>query len=195
MRYSYTTDSRHRMSKLELFYPVKPLVISQAFGIKNPSYLQFGFSEHNGWDYPVPFRLIAYAMCDGIVTEVGENKGAGRYVKYRTNEPVEANGHKGLVQFMYMHADETIVRKGDIVKAGTPLMYCDTTGFSTGNHLHISAYFIGQDGKKLRIGRAETDYCFDFSLFYNRFYAEDAPKVFAIYYKIIALLRDYLNRI
>jgi len=41
------------MSKLELFYPAKPYKITQAFGINNPSYLQFGFSQHNGIDIAV----------------------------------------------------------------------------------------------------------------------------------------------
>lgn len=183
------------MDELELFYPVKPLVISQAFGIYNPAYKQFGFTHHNGWDYPVPSRAIAYAMCEGVVTDVGEKEGAGKYVRYRTNERVKVNEHARLVSFIYMHGAEQIVRKGDIVHAGTPLMYCDNTGFSTGNHLHISASFVDEAGKTLLIGQKATNFCFDFAPFYNKYYAVDAPKVFAIYYKVIALLREFINRI
>jgi murein DD-endopeptidase MepM/ murein hydrolase activator NlpD len=177
------------MSKLELFYPVKPLITTQAFGIFNPAYKQFDFSYHNGWDYATTHGQIAYAMCDGIVTDVGENGGAGKYVRYKTAEAVEAEGALEVVEFMYMHAEKQLVKKGQYVKAGDPLIVCDNTGFSTGPHLHISAYFINPAGKKIRGRFAKTDYCIDFSKYYNRYFAVDAQKIFSIYYFSLFIIK------
>lgn len=181
------------MPKLELFYPVKPVRINQAFGIYNPAYEQFGFTHHNGIDYATVADQTAYAMCDGIVSEVGTQKGAGNFVRYRTVGKVEVQGRLEWVEFMYMHAAKVLVKKGDIVKAGDPLIICDSTGFSTGNHLHISAYYLTPLGAKARVGWEGTNWCFDFSRYYNNFFAEDAQKVFSLYYQIIALLRSYLK--
>lgn len=180
------------MAKLDLFYPLKPLRINQAFGIKNPSYEQFGFSKHNGWDYALDPDLIAGAMCDMEVYDVGFNSGAGNYVRARTPSPVEAEGRVGYVAFMYMHAKECLVKEGQILKAGDPIMVCDNTGFSTGNHLHISAYFVNELNEKLP-GNPETDHCFDFSRYYNGYFADDAQTVYMVLYKLISFLRKVLR--
>ena len=119
--------------------PVKPLGVNQAFGVYNPAYQQFGFTKHNGIDMWTWSGQPAYAMCDGYVLAVGENSGAGKFVIIRTTEPVEAEGFTGLVAFHYLHAKEIKVKKGQMVKAGDLVMLCDNTGFSTGEHLHVSA--------------------------------------------------------
>lgn len=177
------------MARLSVFMPVKPLWINQAFGIFNPAYKQFGFTRHNGVDFQVVDGQLAYAMCDGYVTDEGQNAGAGKYVRFRTAEPVEAEGRTGVVEFVYMHARKTLVKKGQYLKAGDVIMECDNTGFSTGHHLHVSAYFVSPSGKKLRVGSKETDYCFDFMPYWNKYFAVDAQRVLSILYKILALLK------
>lgn len=178
--------------KLELFFPAKPYQITQAFGIANPSYLQFGFSKHNGIDFAVDADGIVRAMCDGVVYETGYNSGAGNFVRYKT-ETVEAEGRTGIVGFMYMHAKEVLVKKGQVIKAGDALIVADNTGFSTGPHTHISAYFINSLDQRVPIGEPETDYCFDFSKYYNKYFADDAQTVFGVLFKIKQLLTDYLK--
>lgn len=182
------------MAKLELFYPVKPLWISQGFGVLNPLYNELGFSRHNGIDFVTHEGQRAYAVFDGYVTDVGFNKTAGHYVKIRTEEPVEAFGKNELVVAWYGHGERILVEKGQLVKAGDPLMVCDSTGFSTGNHLHISTYFVDAGGKKIRTGSKDTNYDFDPSPFFNRFYAQDAQNVLGILHRIIALLKAYLKQ-
>jgi murein DD-endopeptidase MepM/ murein hydrolase activator NlpD len=179
---------------LELFYPVKPLKVNQAFGIFNPAYEKFGFNRHNGIDYATTHRQPVYSMCDGVVTEVKNYpSGAGKAVRVRTLSPVEAEGVNRYAEFMYMHADEVKVVEGQKVKAGDLLTFADNTGFSTGTHLHISAYFVDPAKQtafnKLKVGDETTDYCFDFSKYYNGYYAADATKVFGIFNQIISLLK------
>ena len=163
------------IKKLELSYPAKPYVVTQKFGIKNSAYEQFGFSRHNGEDFRVDADGIVVAMCRGVVIRTGDNPtGAGKYVEYRTLEPVEAEGSTGHVAFTAMHGERILVKPGDSTWAGTPLMVADNTGFSTGPHTHISAYFVDPTtGFKIENGNKETNHCFDFSKYYNGFYADD----------------------
>ena len=70
--------------KLELFYPAKPFAITQGWGIKNPSYEQFGFSHHNGVDFILGKDKKLHAPCDLVVTDVGYNSGAGNYIRWIT---------------------------------------------------------------------------------------------------------------
>lgn len=178
--------------KLDLFYPAKPYKITQSFGISNPSYNQFGFSKHNGVDFAVDDDGIVRAMCDGEVYEVGFNNGAGNFVRYKTGL-VEAEGRTGIVAFMYMHASKCLVVRGQKVKAGDPLIIAGNTGFSTGPHTHISAYFINSLDEKINVGNPESDYCFDFSKYYNGYYSDFAPQVLMILNNIIALLKKRLG--
>lgn len=159
--------------KLSLYYPAKPYKVTQAFGILNPSYNQFGFSKHNGVDFTIDTDGIVNAMCDGIVYDVGYNSGAGNYVRYKTTVPVEAEGRTGYVAFMYMHAKSHLVKIGDKVLAGDELIVADNTGFSTGPHTHISAYFIDNKTNAKLVGDPTTDHCFDFAKYYNGKYASD----------------------
>jgi len=180
------------MSKLELFYPAKPYKITQAFGINNPSYLQFGFSQHNGIDFLIDADGMANAMCDGVVYEVGFNAGAGTYVRYKTNVPVEVEGRTAHVAFMYMHAEKALVKVGQQVTPMTPLIIADNTGFSTGPHTHISAYLIDSKNAKMALD-PKSDHCFDFAKYYNGYHAVDSEKVMTILYGIVDLLKTWLK--
>ena len=183
--------------KLELYYPAKPYEVTQAFGILNPSYNQFGFTRHNGIDFRVDADGIVRAMCDGYVYDVGFNNGAGNYVRYHTLKPVEAEGRTGTVAFMYMHAKENLVKVGQEVKAGDAIMVADNTGFSTGPHTHISAYFINELYEKID-GNPETDHCFDFSKYYNGLYSDSIieglnDQIRGLMFAIIAILKKKLG--
>jgi murein DD-endopeptidase MepM/ murein hydrolase activator NlpD len=175
--------------KLELFYPAKPYIVTQAFGLLNSSYKDNGmtFIKHNGIDFKVDTDGIVRAMCDLEVYEVGENSKAGRYVRLKTLNPVEAEGKVGTVAFMYMHADRHLCKQGDILKAGDPVIVADNTGFSTGPHTHISAYFINSANVKLE-GDPDVDHCFDFSKYYNNYYSDDATQVYLILTATISIL-------
>lgn len=178
--------------KLSLYYPTKPYEITQAFGITNPSYNQFGFTKHNGIDFRVDTDGIVRAMCDGEVYDVGYNAGAGNYVRYKTNL-VEAEGRTGYVAFMYMHAEKCLVKSGQKIQAGDALIVADNTGFSTGPHTHISAYFVNELNEKLPLN-PDTDHCFDFSKYYNGKFSDDIivalqRQVLSLISKILALLK------
>lgn len=175
--------------KLNLYYPAKPYVITQAFGIRNPLYEQFGFKRHNGVDFRVDTDKVVRAMCDGVVYDVGFNNGAGNYVRYKT-PLVEAEGRLGYVGFMYMHAEKCLVKTGDRVQAGDPIIIADNTGFSTGPHTHISAYFVNESNQKIEDGDPTVDHCFDFAKYYNGKFADDI--ILAMYKQILELAQKIL---
>lgn len=182
--------------RLELWYPAKPYIIEQAFGIFNPAYLKFGYDHHNGIDFRVDTDGIVRAVCDGVVTEVKEYPtGAGKAVRYRTTTPVEAEGVTEFVEFIYMHGAKQLVTVGQKISAGDPIIVADNTGFSTGPHTHISAYFIDINSptgsNKLPIGEKNCDYCFDHSKYFNKFYADDVGTVIGLYQQLVSLLKRY----
>ena len=163
------------MTKLKLDYPTFPFFITQAWGISNPSYLQFGFSKHNGVDFLLGTDKIAKAMCAGVVIETGFNTGAGNFVKYRTGL-VEAEGTECLVEFYYMHAEKVLVQAGQIVSAGTPLIIQDNTGFSTGPHTHISAYRLNPTDWTRLDSALDTNRTFDWLKYTQYKFTRDMVK-------------------
>lgn len=162
--------------RLQLSYPTKPYIVTQAWGVPNEAYRQFGFWKHNGIDFTVDTDGKASAMCDGIVTETGYNDGAGNYVKYRT-DAVEAEGQECHVWFFYMHAKELLVKIGDKVTRGQDIIIADNTGFSTGPHTHISARRYTVDERIMLDTDPATNYTFDFSKYYDGTYPDGTTKV------------------
>jgi Membrane proteins related to metalloendopeptidases len=177
------------MPPFSVYYPIKPLIVTQAFGIFNPAYERFGFTYHNGIDMALNGDKIAYSMCKGIVIDAGYNDGAGNYLKIRTNDKVAAEGKVGYVCLMYMHGEKLLVKKGQQVFLGTPIMVCDNTGFSTGEHLHVSAFFVNEYGTKEPWGRADSDYCFDWSKYCTRYFAQDAETLLRLLQKLLLLMQ------
>lgn len=129
------------MSKLELYYPVKPIV-NQYFGGNGDYYKSLGLNiiGHNGWDFQAFDGQPIYAAHDGVVTFTGEDGKGGLGVIIRTKEQFEdINGDSRFYKSIYWHlkASSFNVKPGDEVKAGHLLAEADNTGLSTGSHLHF----------------------------------------------------------
>ncbi|MBS5793292.1 MAG: M23 family metallopeptidase [Lachnospirales bacterium] len=78
-----------------------------------------------------------YAVKPGIVTEVGNSKTYGTYIKYKTYDNYE---------IMYAHLNKSLVKKDDKIESNQKVGLVGNTGLSTGFHLH---YTILKDGKYL----------------------------------------------
>lgn len=111
---------------------------TQGFGRENTNpdvlsiYEGMGMLGHNGWDWLAPTDSGLYFDCDinGIVTNVSEDSNGGRGIKIRTEDK------DGIFQHRYWHLREANVRKGQIVETGDLIGWNDSTGKSTGPHLH-----------------------------------------------------------
>lgn len=79
-----------------------------------------------------------YASHDGIITFAGEDGSAGWGVVIRTNETYDYKGESVYFKTIYWHLLPKIpVKSGQQVRIGEVIGYGDSTGYSTGPHLHF----------------------------------------------------------
>lgn len=186
------------MNKFTLFYPVKPTVINQVFGLHPEVYSQFGLKGHNGLDLGAYHGQPVYAAHDGTCyPEIDNNQGNG--VVLRTDEAFDYNGQQVHFKSIYWHLikADAVVKTGQKVKAGDLIGYADSTGFSTGDHLHFGLKPQAWNENDWTWINTEQDNGFlgaiDPTPFFNGFFAEDAQKVFGYYTAIIKLLQAFLK--
>ncbi len=94
---------------------------------------------HPALDIAIGYGAHIYASNNGVVHEVGYQGGYGNYVIIKHNN--NANNYT-----LYAHLSRYIVRKGQVVSAGTLLGYMGSTGMSTGPHLHFELW-VGEPHK------------------------------------------------
>lgn len=181
------------MSKFELWFPQKPYIITQAWGIYNPAYLKFGFSKHNGIDYGPWMSTPLRAPVRMEVVEVGSNAGAGNFLKAVTTEKWLVEGREAYVGLVFMHNKEITVPVGRVLEIGEIFAIPDNTGFSTGTHSHLSCYMLADDKKTRLGGEADTSFTFDHAPYYNGFYAQDSKSVLILVGRAIGIASEILN--
>jgi len=145
-----------------LFKPVNPFQITQNFGedkccVDKATFTKYIYKEtsqtcpvgfksvysmmkgHNGLDLVAKRWQPCYAMQDGEVVEVSTEEARGLGVTILTNDKYYCEESKTTTQFVYKcwHFIANNVHVGDKVEVGSLLGYCDSTGYSTGDHLHI----------------------------------------------------------
>ena len=105
--------------------------ISSDFG-----YREFDGSFHNGTDYAADEGTEVYCAADGVVTFAGwDDTGYGNYVVV-THE----NGYKTG----YAHLSSIYAEEGKKISAGDIIGGVGSTGYSTGNHLHLNVFYNGE---------------------------------------------------
>lgn len=102
-------------------------------------------AQSPGSDIEMPKGTIIYSMSDGVIKRAPNGTIDKKTGGYGLGVTVDAgNG----IEFIYGHGIDggsyPGAKQGDTVKAGQPIMTSDTTGSSTGPHLHLS---IVVDGK------------------------------------------------
>ena len=109
-------------------------VYAQGFGEnKLPLYKEIGLKGHNGLDiaYVKGTPVVAPIRCF-ITTASNGGTGYGKYVRANT-ETIDGE----FLELTFGHLDEVVVETGKWVEEGTILGYGDSTGNSTGHHLHF----------------------------------------------------------
>lgn len=117
------------------------VAISQGFGERPEVYAQFGWKGHNGLDIAAPLGTPVCAMADGWIVEATQkDTGYGlRITQYFEQEEKGYDLTYGHFQKInYPNLTFNIQRRDYPVKAGDIIGYVDSTGFSSGNHLHIT---------------------------------------------------------
>lgn len=122
---------------LTLFYPFDPDLfptITQNYSEHQRTAKINGWSNYNaGIDWALPSGTIIRAAHSGTVIGVSNDAtGYGMHIRIKSTNDDEAD-----FITIYAHLQRTEVRKGDKVMAGEPIGLSDSTGFSTGPHLHF----------------------------------------------------------
>lgn len=116
---------------MRLYWPVRiedGAFITQGFGEHPEIYAQFGHKGHNGIDFYSKHGAKCYASHNGFLKRgLFEANGYGNYVMILNPEGIT----------YYAHFDR-FEGSNRYVEAGEVIGYIDSTGFSTGSHLHFT---------------------------------------------------------
>lgn len=125
---------------MTLGYPLKGIGVvpgiftTQNFGEHLRDYSQFGLVGHNGWDIAAPKGTLIYAVHDGNIEFYRDSTDYG--TGYGKNVRLYFDDGDITWDCVYGHLDRyeganRPVKRGDIIG------YVDSSGYSTGHHLHF----------------------------------------------------------
>lgn len=151
------------MEKLKLYYPVKPYVLNQGFGLCLATvcdfYKSLGLKGHNGEDMYAPDGTIVRASHDGVVTFAGEDGAGGLGVVIRTHNKFAYGQTEAYYKTIYWHLkkDSIVVKVGQSVVVGDVVGLADNTGVSSGSHLHFGLKPVYQGEAEWQWWNAEQE--------------------------------------
>lgn len=99
--------------------------LGQGFGQNPNTYASLGMRGHNGWDYPAPLGTPVVAPESGQVSTGYDARGYGNHVTLQGD-----SGWQHKLAHFQRFGKTGRVNEGDVIG------YVNSTGFSTGNHLH-----------------------------------------------------------
>lgn len=103
--------------------------------------MRWGNDFHPGIDIGAPTGATVVAARGGLVVSAGWDGGYGLSVVI---------DHGGGVRTRYAHGSSLLVRSGQRVEQGQPVLRVGSTGFSTGPHLHFEILIGGRAVDPLR---------------------------------------------
>jgi murein DD-endopeptidase MepM/ murein hydrolase activator NlpD len=110
--------------------------VTSGFGAREAP-IEGASTYHQGIDIAVPAGTPVKAPLSGVVTRIGADRKAGRWVEV---------DHGDGLKTKYLHLSKIDVKKGDPITQGDILAQSGATGNVTGPHLHWAAF---QDGKAI----------------------------------------------
>lgn len=118
---------------IQLHWPTDYAYITQPFGVNPEIYAYWGLPGHEGLDIRAPMNSSIYACADGEVyyvhDRVDDGHPYGRHLRIR-----HANGYRTV----YAHLARVDVRLNQQVRAKEVIGLADSTGNSSGSHLHLT---------------------------------------------------------
>lgn len=124
----------------QLHWPVDSRVCTQFFNEHPDWYRGFGLPGHEGLDLLALDDAQIYACADGEVIEAGSRPGGH---PYGTQVRIRHHFQGQEYQTIYAHLSKTLVQVGQSITAGQVIGKADSTGNSTGSHLHLTLKKIG----------------------------------------------------
>ncbi|MEW6567563.1 MAG: M23 family metallopeptidase [Chloroflexota bacterium] len=132
--------------QFKLLWPTDFPVITQKFGANPQIYRRWNLPGHEGLDIRAFTNANIYACADGTVFEIWPHAWGHPYgIHVRLQ-------HRDGYRTIYAHLKKVLVSVGEAVKTGQVIAKADSTGNSTGAHLHLT---LKRDGAT---ERGETSY-------------------------------------
>lgn len=120
-----------------LSWPLDSIFVTQQFGKTADSGRLYASGTHNGVDFRAPIGTPVKAAAEGVITATGntdEQSGCYSYGRWVLVE------HPNGLSTLYAHLSLTKVVPGQNVARGELIAYSGNTGYSTGPHLHLTAF-------------------------------------------------------
>lgn len=118
---------------------LRQIPVSSSYGARLHPILN-EYKHHSGVDLPGKNGESVYATADGIVTEVGNDRLIGNYVRLQ---------HAYGFTTLYGHLKSVCVSARDSIRIGHVIGYVGNTGRSTGPHLHYGIKKYGKEQNPL----------------------------------------------
>jgi murein DD-endopeptidase MepM/ murein hydrolase activator NlpD len=148
------------------YFIVRPIFIDTTYGYIDQTYL-YGEPRpgdpntiHKGVDFPAPLGRTVYAVANGVVVDSREDIanytnpfawGNFVLVQHTQQHYDRTSSQNGYVYSLYLHLRQNgvLVNDGDYIVAGQGIGEVDSTGNSSGNHLHLQIVVHPQSGRTL----------------------------------------------
>ena len=117
---------------LSVAYPLRNIKVNSPYGYRTDP-ITGKRKFHNGIDLQAR-NEEAFAMFDGVVSKVGQDKTSGKYVVIQ----------HGNFRISYCHLSQILTAKGTPVRPGDIIAITGSTGRSTGPHLHLTCKYKGK---------------------------------------------------
>ncbi len=132
----YFNSNGKSATKALMKTPINGARLSSGFGMRKHPILGYN-KKHQGVDFAAPTGTPIMAAGTGHVEFVGNNGGAGKYIRIK-----HLNGYKTSYSHLSKYASG--IQKNVKVHQGQVIGYVGNTGLSTGPHLHYEVIFNGK---------------------------------------------------
>jgi len=157
-------------------------------------YQALGLKGHNGEDWGTWHGEPIYFPVDAKATwrakSSADNDG-GLGVDVISDEPIL---DESRVKFRFWHLKSVAVRDGDEVKFGQIIGYADSTGASSGDHLHWSMKKVDENGNTVGVYNGYYG-AIDFSPYFENVFVLDVLQVKSNASKAIDLARKVIEQV
>ncbi len=123
------------VGEINFHWPTDFKIVTQSFGANPQIYNQFGLPGHEGIDLKAPTNSPIKSVWAGEVTRVDKTT-QHKFYGWHIRLQVEINGDKYEMAYAHLDAPSQL-NVGDKVKRAQTLGGADSTGNSTGSHLHL----------------------------------------------------------
>jgi murein DD-endopeptidase MepM/ murein hydrolase activator NlpD len=185
--------------------PIRPFQVSAKTALTCPIgyqdfYTSIGLKGHNGEDWqtyrgePCYFPVISEDGSVGWKARNEKDPDGGLGVDVYSDKPVTLpDGRESYVKFRFWHLQKSMVSDGEKVIAGQIIALCDSTGASSGDHLHFAMKLCDMSGNSIETYNGYTG-CVDFAPMFKNFFIGEAQKAITAYSEIVTSMNEGIKK-